>query len=225
MDEPGNKLTKVDTEVLRVAWQWGRSATLASYEHLDSVDDAVGERENRDAYLRRLQGLDLIRRRITDLIDSDVAKAREFGAETEDLCSSLGVTRQAIEKRWPTPGEQVAVVISRRNRVYREDGRLYGEVGGDAQYDADRQWFAVGAKVRSKAKYAIIGVDGVTDRIYEIEPDGWKQDEDGRKWSFVAKHGRPMTPTEIDAAGDALPLRPGDRCETRAGGSYRPLWF
>lgn len=217
-------LNQVDEWVLRKAWEWGRSATLLDLSNLDRPEDATNEKEIRDAYLLRLHGLDLVRRRLGDLVDNDVAKAREFGAETSELSGSLGITRQAIEKRWPSPGERAAVVIARRNRVYvGGDGTRYGEIGGAEQYDADRRWFAVGAKVRKVAQFAIIAVDGIVDRTYEIDPASWVT-RDGKS-SYSAKHNRRMTAVEIEAAGDALPLRPGDQCATRAGGSYRPLWF
>lgn len=219
-----NSIEAVDSEILNLAWRWASTKTLAPLDHLDTVDDASDEQEAMSAFLRRLYGLDLILRRLDGLIGADVIQARALGATAEDLSGSLGITRQAIQKRWPATGDRVAVVISRRDRVRQGvDGRLYGEVGGAAQYDADRQWWLCGAEVRAKAQYAIIAVDGVVDRTYAIDPESWAK-SDG-KWSFSAQNDRVMTPAEIDAAGDALPLRPGDRCETRAGGSYRPHWF
>lgn len=224
MPEPGNPIHHIDAKILQLAWEWGRTATLLNLSHLNSPEDATTETDLRKAHLLRLYGLDLVRRRMGDLLDDDVARAREFGATSGDLSFSLGITRQAIQKRWPPPGDRVAVVISRRNRIYvSEDGTRYGEVGGSEQYDADRRWFTVGAAVRNTAQYAIIAVDGIVTRTYEIDSNSWI--EQNGKWSYSAVHKRPMLDSEIDAAGDALPLRPGDRCDTRAGGSYRPMWF
>lgn len=123
--------------------------------------------------------------------------------------------------------EHVAVVISRRDRVRAdEQGDVYGEVGGAGQYDSDRGVWAVGQRVREKARYAIVAVDGIVRRVYAIDPDGWHQDPSG-KWEFRAVDDRECTAAEIraaHAAGD-LPFRPGDDCPTGGGGAYRPHWF
>lgn len=154
--------------------------------------------------------------------------ALRAGANAAQVARQLGVTRQAVEKRWGpvTQGQRVAAVISRRNRVRRDpaDPRgEYGEVGAPGQYDSDRRYWPVGAAVRAKARYAIVAVDSTVRRVYEI--DRW-QPKAG-KWEFTAAGGRELTADEIEAAYSAgdLPLRPGDHCPTRRGGAYRPYWF
>lgn len=148
--------------------------------------------------------------------------ALQQGADFEDLGQAWGFSWQAASKRWGhlARGEQVAVVISRRNRIHH-DG--YGEVGGDDQYDADRGAWPVGEEVRRKARYAVIAVDGIVQRVYEIT-DGWEPDQHSPKWHF---RGKLLDDPEIAAAHDAgdLPLTPGDSCPTQRGRAYRPHWF
>ena len=109
----------------------------------------------------------------------------------------------------------VAVVISRRNRVYQFEGDArsdVGEVGGSNQILSDLGAWPVGAAVRASAKY-------------EIVPGSWRQTASG-KWEFTAVNNRAVTEQEIEAAYKAgeLPLRPGDSCPTKADGAYRPVW-
>lgn len=166
-------------------------------------------------------------------IYNDVQTALEHGAESGEISSALGITRQAVTKRFGQArfGDNVAVVISRRDRVreHADDPRgRVGEVGGTAQYGSDRGIWPIGKKVRAEAKYAIVAVDGTVRRVYALAPgpDAWS-DPEPNKWQFTAIEDREMNTEEIDAAYEAgeLPLRPGDDCPTRAGGAYRPHWF
>ncbi|MFD5552261.1 hypothetical protein ACFWIA_00285 [Streptomyces sp. NPDC127068] len=148
-----------------------------------------------------------------------------------DVGDALGTSRQAAEQRFGhvRHGKKVAAVISRRGRV-REDPAdprgAYGEVGDAGQYASDRGIWPIGKRVRAEAQYAIVAVDGLVRRVYELDPDGWSEVESS-KWEFTAVGNRELTKDEIDAAYEAgnLPLRPGDDCPTRAGGAYRPHWF
>jgi len=125
------------------------------------------------------------------------------------------------------PVKRYAGLVARRNCVYDDgQGRLYGEVGGAAQYDSDRRKWRAGKEVRQLAEYWIVGVDGTVERVYRIAPGSWRPAGPGY-WEFRAVGDRKCTDAEIDAAyaaGD-LPLRPGDPCPTRAGGAYRPHLF
>lgn len=102
----------------------------------------------------------------------------------------------------------------------------YGEVGGPNQYGFDRLEWRVGEVVRNLARYAIIAVNGIVRRVYQISPEGWHETSPGY-WESHAIGDRVCTDTEINAAYAAglLPLRPGDDCPARAGGAYRPHWF
>ncbi|NBH02875.1 hypothetical protein [Amycolatopsis sp. SID8362] len=190
------------------------------------------------AFLARASIFTLLRENVKTGIDRDIRKAIHHGADLEDVVAALGITRQAVAKRWGSSlrgyaqrdrMSSVAVVISRRARVHHDGndprGR-YGEVGGAEQYASDRGAWPVGKLVREMARYAIIAVDGTVARIYRINHDGWQQTANG-KWQFTAIGGRECTPEEINAAhaAEQLPLRLGDSCPTRAGGAYRPLWF
>jgi hypothetical protein len=191
--------------------------------------DGHRDDEIKNAHLAHLKVLADIRRETEISINGEVLEARRHGASTKEIAPALGITRQAADKRWghAQDMERVAVVISRRDRVHDDgQGRTYGEVGGPSQYDSDRLEWRVGEDVRNLARYAIIAVDGIVQRVYQIAPEGWHQTSPGY-WGFHAIGDRARTDTEIDAAyaaGD-LPLRPGDDCPTRAGGAYRPHWF
>ena len=191
--------------------------------------DGPCDDEIKNAHLAQLRILADIRRETEISINSEVLEARRHGASTREIAPALGITRQAADKRWGHAQDmkRVAVVISRRDRV-RDDGqgRTYGEVGGASQYDSDRREWRVGEDVRTLARYAIIAVDGIVQRVYPIDPEGWDEISPGY-WEFRAIGDSVCTDTEIDdayAAGD-LPLRPSDDCPTRAGGAYRPHWF
>ena len=208
----------------QLAWKWAH--TLTAGELPGSTDEeglAPGQRKT--ACLARLAATRHLARKCDELAASDALTAMENGAGMEEVAAAWGVSRQAAAKRWGhlLQGERVAVVISRRSRVHDDPadprGR-YGEVGGSGQYDSDRgDWF-VGAAVRARARYAIIGVDGAMRRGYRI--GSWAPS--GAKWQF---HGTALSPEEIEKlheAGD-IPLQIGDPCPTRAGGAYRPLWY
>lgn len=161
----------------------------------------------------------------------DVGQALEHGANWDEVAEALEVSRQAVAKRFGDlrRGENVAVVISRRDRVreYPGDRRVrVGEVGGPEQYDSDRGVWPIGKKVRAEAKYAIVAVDGTVRRIYKVDPAGWREGEPN-KWEFTAVGGRALDDEAIATAYMAgeLPLCPGDDCPTRVGGAYRPHWF
>jgi hypothetical protein len=155
------------------------------------------------------------------------------GAGLADVADALGVTRQAVEKRWGylRRGHRVVVVISRRDKVHADpdDPRgAYGEVGGGAQYDADRGAWGVGRTVRATATHAIVAVDGTVKRVYRLDPDGWYESETvPGKWEFTAVGDAPLDPEAVAAAVAAgeLPYGIGADCPTRVGGAYRPEWF
>ncbi|MFF3159550.1 hypothetical protein [Streptomyces sp. NPDC057910] len=112
--------------------------------------------------------------------------ALDRGATFADVGDALGTSRQAAEQRFAHvrhDNKRVAVVISRRDgvREYREDTRgRFGEVGGEDQYTVGRGIWPIGKKVQAEAKYAIVAVDGVVRRAYELDPDGWREAEPNR---------------------------------------------
>ena len=223
-------LTNAEREALHLelgtlAWKFALLVTGG-----DADDARVGDDDIKNARLARAAVLEMLRRQTESSINDDVLTALRHGADAGEIAPALGITRQAVEKRWGYARqglERVAVVISRRDRVRAdEQGRSYGEVGGAGQYDSDRSVWPIGKHVRELARYAIVAVDGTVQRVYRIDPGGWHEVLPG-KWEFNAVNGRECTAAEIDAAyaaGD-LPLRPGDDCPTRAGGAYRPYWF
>ncbi|MDN5919943.1 MAG: hypothetical protein L0I76_33405 [Pseudonocardia sp.] len=161
------------------------------------------------------------------IADEAVRDAIGRGAPPQFIASALGVTEQAVRKRWAAPlrgDKQVAVVISRRSKVRDELGRTYGEVGGTQQYDSDRAWWYIGDEVMQEARYAIIAVDGVVERVYRLDPGGWERDPDSGKRAFSGRLCAPGEAQAALAAGD-LPMGLGDACPTRRGGAYRPCWF
>ncbi|MFE2414980.1 hypothetical protein ACFXDE_42315 [Kitasatospora sp. NPDC059408] len=215
MDEPGAEpATAEQAELIRaveqLAQDWIRTRNPAA-----TGDSGAGE-------LRHLAVLKQIDEACQAAAARTAVAALKQGADFEDLGEAWGFSWQAASKRWGhlARGEQVAVVISRRNRVHR-DG--YGEVGGKEQYDADRGAWPVGEEVRRKARYAVIAVDGAVRRVYKITGE-WEPDPTSPKWHFA---GTLLTDLEIDAAHDAgdLPLKPGDPCPTQRGRAYRPHWF
>ncbi|MEU3706976.1 hypothetical protein AB0E82_32320 [Streptomyces anulatus] len=216
-----------------LAWTFAkRAAGLAPDDQPAAVDDAGlsddgirAARLARAAVFKQIEGLTASRIRL------DVGQALEHSATLDDVAAALGVSRQAVAKRFGDlrRGERVVVVISRRDRVreYPADSRVrVGEVGGPQQYDSDRGVWPAGRRVRAEARHAVVAVDGVVRRIYALDPDGWREAEPG-KWEFTAVGGRELDAADIAAAYGAgeLPLRPGDSCPTRAGGAYRPCWF
>lgn len=223
-------LTSAEREALHLelgtlAWKFARIATGGAAHDAGPGDDDI-----KNVHLARAAVLEILRRQTESSINDDVLTALRHGADAGEIAPALGITRQAVEKRWGYAQQgmdRVAVVISRRDRVRADkQGRSYGEVGGVGQYDSDRGVWPIGKRVRELARYGIVAVDGAVQRVYRIDPDGWHQVLPG-KWEFSAVSSRECTAAEIDAAcaaGD-LPLRPGDDCPTRAGGAYRPHWF
>jgi hypothetical protein len=223
-------LTNAEREALHLeldtlAWKFARLLKGGGAD-----DDRPGDDDIKNGHMARAAVLEVLRRQAEDSISDDVLTALRHGADAGDAALVLGITRQAVEKRWGHARQgldRVAVVISRRDRVRADDqGQSYGEVGGAGQYDSDRRVWPIGRHVRDLAHYAIVAVDGIVLRVYRIDPDGWHEALPG-KWEFRAINDRECTATEINAAWAAgdLPLRPGDDCPTRAGGAYRPHWF
>lgn len=224
---------RLSLAVDELTWTWGRTLVGLGEEEppLTSYDIDHGDERTQAVRLARLGVLKDLTRYVDLLIQQDTVFALDHGAEFDAIADALGITRQAVIKRWGAirQGDKVAVVISRRDRVRHDadDPRgAYGEVGGDEQYDSDRGLWPVGKRVRAEAKYAIVAVDNTVRRIYEVAPDSWEEVQP-RLWQFAAVGGRELAEQEIDAAYAAgkLPLRPGDDCLTRAGGAYRPHWF
>ena len=216
-----------------LAWAFARRAAglgpddppLSLCDEDLSDDQIKAARLARVAIYKHLEGL------VASSVRLDVGQALEHGANWGEVAETLEVSRQAVAKRFGAlrRGENVAVVISRRDRVreYPDDTRVrVGEVGGPEQYDSDRGEWLIGKKVRAEAKYAIVAVDGIVRRIYELDPAGWHEVEPNR-WEFTAVGGRELDDEAITTAYTAgkLPLQPGDGCPTRAGGAYRPHWF
>ena len=147
----------------------------------------------------------------------------------------LGITRQAAEKRWGYAQlgmKRVAGVISRRDRVHDDgQGRSYGEVGGNSQYDSDRQEWPVGKVVRGLARYWIVAVDGTVQRVYTIDPGSWKTGLARRVGSL--RHRRPRVhgrrgQRRLRRRGPAAPSRrrlpdPGQAALTALTGSRHAL--
>ncbi|MGW1848778.1 hypothetical protein [Streptomyces sp. NPDC001966] len=229
----GNDRGRLNLAVDELTWDWGRTlAGLGDGEPpLTPYDAGYGDERTQAVRLARLRVLKHLAGYVDLLTEQDALFALDHGAEVDEIAEALGVTRQAVTKRWGhlRQGENVAVVISRRDRVreYAEDPRVrVGEVGGTEQYSSDRGRWPVGKQVRAEATYAIVAVDGTVRRVYEIAPGSWEEVEP-RLWQFDAVGERKLTTKEIDTAYQAgrLPLKPGDDCPTRAGGAYRPHWF
>ncbi|MEU8665377.1 hypothetical protein [Streptomyces anulatus] len=217
-------------ELRELAWKYARRRL--PFEAVEPPGgmkaDDFSEEEMCAMYLAQLAVLTELDKDCEGLARLMAAGAKARGADHQNLGDACGVTWQAARKRWGPlkPGDgHIAVVISRRNRVYQDpdDPRgSYGEVGGTGQYDSDRGAWPIGAEVREKAEYAIVAVDGTVERVYRIDPGGWEPD--GAKWHFA---GTLLTQHEIAAAyaAGSLPLRPGDSCPTRQGRAYRPHRF
>ncbi|MCX4885978.1 hypothetical protein [Streptomyces sp. NBC_00847] len=216
-----------------LAWSFARRAAglgpddppFSVYDQGLSDDQVKAARLARVAVYKHLEML------VGTSLRLDVGQALEHGASWDEVAEVLEVSRQAVAKRFGDlrRGENVAVVISRRDRVreYPDDARVrVGEVGGAEQYDSDRGIWPIGKKVRAEARYAIVAVDGTVRRIYELDPAGWREAEPN-KWEFTAVRDRELDDKAIAAAYTAgeLPLQPGDDCPTRVGGAYRPHWF
>lgn len=185
-------------------------------------------------HLSALAELRQILRPAVDNFEYQLADAAfAHGATYNDLAEAADLTPQGARSRWPDfVGDQVVVVISRRDRRHRAvpgDPRgMVGEVGGSAQYDSDRGWWRIGADVRTKARYAVIAVDETVRRVYEIDPDGWIQDpSEPRLWQFSAIGGQPLDYRDVRVLwdADALPFVIGGPCPTKPGGAYRPHRF
>jgi len=178
-------------------------------------------------HLRRMRTLTLLSLACAQATDHEAASALKAGASFSDVGPACGITKQAARRRFAAKaGNQVVVVISRRRRIHRAPGghsERFGEVGGAAQYASDRKPWAVGDDVRTAARHAVVAVDGIVKRVYEIDPAHW-QPCGNHKWAF---EGRPLTPGETALLHNkgTLPFAIGDACPTRAGGAYRPHWF
>ncbi|MBV7249293.1 hypothetical protein [Streptomyces sp. MW-W600-10] len=224
---------RLELTVDELTWTWARTLAGLGEEEapLAPYDPDHGDERTQAVRLARLRVLKQLARHADLLTEQDALSLLDHGADVDDLAEALGVTRQAVTKRFGhvRQGDSVAVLISRRDRVreYADDPRgRVGEVGGTEQYDSDRGIWPVGKRVRAEARYVIVAVDGTVRRVYEIAPDSWDEVEP-RLWQFEAVNGRELTAEEIDAAYQAgrLPLKPGADCPTRAGGAYRPHWF
>ncbi|MET7563682.1 hypothetical protein ABZS95_26310 [Streptomyces sp. NPDC005479] len=216
-----------------MAWAFARrAARLGPDDPPFSVyDEGLSDDQIKAARLARVTIYKHLERLVDASVRLDVGQALEHGANWGEVAEALEVSRQAVAKRFGDlrRGDNVAVVISRRDRVreYPDDTRVrVGEVGGPEQYDSDRGVWPIGKKVRAEAKYAIVAVDGIVRRLYELDPAGWHEAEPN-KWEFTAVGGRELDDLAIATAYTAgeLPLQPGDDCPTRAGGAYRPHWF
>lgn len=224
---------KMLDDIEELAWAWARRlADLGpDDEPLNPRGSDLSDEQLKAARLALLGAQNLITKQFEAWMPETAFTAIEQGADFEEVAGVLGVSRQAVEKRWGymRRGDRVAVVISRRDRVreYPDDPRTrVGEVGGDEQYESDRGMWPIGKTVRAKAQYAIVAVDGTVRRVYALDPHGWSEPEPN-KWQFTAVDGRELTEKETAAAYEAgeLPLKPGDDCPTRVGGAYRPHWF
>ncbi|MFE2693735.1 hypothetical protein [Streptomyces mirabilis] len=216
-----------------LAWAFARRAAGLGPDDppFNVYDDGLSDDQIKAARLARVAIYKDLESLVSSSMRLDVGQALEYGAHWDEVAEALEVSRQAVAKRFGDlrRGENVAVVISRRDRVreYPADTRVrVGEVGGPEQYDSDRGGWLIGKKVRAEAKYAIVAVDGIVRRIYELDPAGWREAEPN-KWEFTAVGDRELDDAAIATAYTAgeLPLQPGDDCPTRAGGAYRPHWF
>ncbi|RLU81976.1 hypothetical protein CTZ27_30900 [Streptomyces griseocarneus] len=229
----GDDRGRLNLAVDELTWAWARTLVgLGDGEPpLTPYDAGHGDERTQAVRLARLRVLKHLGGYVDLLTEQDALFTLDHGTDFDEVADALGITRQAVTKRWGhvRKGEHVAVVISRRDRVreYADDPRVrVGEVGGAEQYDSDRGRFPVGKQVRAEATYAIVAVDGTVRRVYEIAPDSWEEVEP-RLWRFEAVGKRELDDEEIETAYRAgtLPLKPGDDCPTRIGGAYRPHWF
>jgi len=111
-------------------------------------------------------------------------------------------------------GGRVAVVISRRARVHRDEADprgSYGETGGDQQYDSDRGDWPAGAAVREKARDAIVAGGGTVRRVCRPDPDTWTPSGTKRQFTGTAlPHERvqELAGPGNSRCGSAIPARP-----------------
>ncbi|MEY9968336.1 hypothetical protein ABIA33_006420 [Streptacidiphilus sp. MAP12-16] len=225
---------RIQGDLLDLARKWARELAQVGEDGARSpfLARAAGDQDEQQGVLGFLAAQNQLLKALEPSIAETALIALNNGTDYEDVAAVLGVTRQAVVKRWGHQrrnGERVAVVISRRDRVreYPDDPRgRVGEVGGIGQYDSDRGVWPIGAKVRAEARYAIVAVEGTVRRVYAIASASWEEVEP-RLWQFAAVGDRQLTAKEIAAAHQTfdLPLQPGDECPTRVGGAYRPHWF
>jgi hypothetical protein len=140
-----------------------------------------------------------------------VASALDHTAGLGDVASVTNLERASVHRRWGrfgSAGTRIALVISQP----WPDCPLAAASNRQGLYEQDRRWWRVSSAVRRSAHHAIVVVDRVVTRIYELEPEGWRCDSGGIRWEFRAVGAAPLPPARVDAAveGGALPVRLGD---------------
>lgn len=97
-------------------------------------------------------------------------------------------------------GGDCVLVVYRNTRTRKVDPdthRRFGETraGEDAQLEADRKWFPIGATRRGRLKAIVYVVDGVVTRLRAVDPNGrWVSDDRGYMEVPV---GAPLTEVQI----------------------------
>ncbi|MTE16064.1 hypothetical protein [Nocardia aurantiaca] len=184
--------------------------------------ESLDWRQARELQLALLQVQTLIVKEIEAWMPEAVSDALDLTATFGDIAAVIGLDRQLVHQRWGNikgADSQVALVISRRSS---DEPATVGAV-----YDEDRRCRKVSLAVRRRARHAIVAVDGIVCRVYELEPDSWIEEIDSRTWMFNAIGRRSLVAAEVNAAYYAglLPLRLGDVCPARSHGACATYYF
>ncbi|MEU6581261.1 hypothetical protein [Nocardia sp. NPDC046763] len=155
------------------------------------------------------------------------AAALDHTADLGDIAAVTHLGRETVHRRWghlESIGARIALVIS---RPWPDVEALVDTSGGQVSYEMDRRWWHIGTAVRRGARHAIVVVDRVVQRVYELDPEGWAPDGTGHLWEFSAVGAAPLGTQRVQDAFDhgLLPVRLGDRYPARLDVGCMPCYL
>ncbi|WP_433723023.1 hypothetical protein ACQP0C_23220 [Nocardia sp. CA-129566] len=185
----------------------------------------LGAVEARELHLSLLRVCGVLVDEIEAWMASAAAGAVDHTAELGDIASVTGIERADVHRKWNRCGnddQASALVISQPWPNLDPQG-----APTDSHYEQDRGWWRIGPAARRSARYAVIVVDHVIRRVYELDPDGWDSDTTGIRWRFRATGAAALSEAQVDAAVEhgVLPARLGDSLPAQLDSGCVPWHF
>ncbi|MEU2253980.1 hypothetical protein ABZ540_12480 [Nocardia xishanensis] len=170
----------------------------------------LGAVEARELHLSLLRVCGMLVDEVEAWMASAAACAVDHTADLGHLVSVTGVEHADVHRNWNDRRDRdqaCALVISQPWPNPDPQG-----APTDSHYEQDRGWWRIGLAARRSARYAVVVVDHVIRRVYELDPDGWDSDTTGIRWRFRATGAAALSEARVDAAVEQglLPARLGD---------------